>query len=258
MITLTTAQLNAWIVAFIYPTVRVLALVSTAPFLSNAALPRRTRLIFGLAVSIALIPTLPAMPRIAPDSGLGVAMLAQQVLIGVAMGFSMRVVFAGVEMAGFLVSSQMGLGFATNYDPQSAANTAVVSEFFTLLATMIFLSMNGHLLYIAALAQSFATIPVAPEMLGAGSWLALAKMGSKIFMIGVMLALPAVVALLITNMALGVLNRAAPQLNLFAIGFPITLSLGFIILSITLNYMATPLQAMFEQGLSSMLGFAQR
>lgn len=257
MISFTTAQLNAWILAFIFPAVRILALVAVAPFLSNAAIPRRIRLLFGLAICVALIPGLPAMPNVTPDSGLGIAILAQQVLIGVAMGFSMRIVFAGVEMAGFLISSQMGLGFATTYDPQSASNTAVISEFLTLLATMVFLSLNGHLLYVATLAQSFVAIPVVPEMLGGQSWLSLAKMGSRIFATGVLLALPAVVALMITNLALGVLNRVAQQLNLFAIGFPLTLTGGFIVLSITLNYMAAPLQALFEQGLEMMLGFAQ-
>jgi flagellar biosynthetic protein FliR len=149
----------------------------------------------------------------------------------------------------------MGLGFATSYDPLNSAQTPVVGEFLNILALLLFLSLNGHLLYFATLAESFSAIPVSGTPINAASWLNLAELGTKIFSIGVFLALPVVVALMITSTALAVLTRAAPQLNIFALGFPISLLGGFFGLAVIMNFLATPLQDMFELAISSILGF---
>jgi len=255
MISITSAQLDLWVATFIYPATRILALFAAAPLWSNAAMPRRTRLILGLAVTIGLAPALPTMPSVPPGSIAGLWIIAQQMLIGVGMGFAARIVFAAVDMAGQFMSIQMGLGFATFYDPLNSSQTPVLAEFMNLLALLVFLSINGHLIYVATLAQSFTVIPVSATPLGNGSWRNLAELGSHIFASGLLLALPVTVALMITNIAMGVLTRAAPQLNLFALGFPLTLMGGFIVLGLTLNYLAGPLQAIFETGLSAMLSF---
>lgn len=256
MLSFTTAQLNAWIVAFIYPVARILAFAASAPFLNNSGLPKRIRLLLGLALTVAIVPTLPPMPNVVPTSGQGLWILAQQIMIGVGMGFSMRVVFAGIELSGQLVGNQMGLGFATFYDPLSSSQTVVIANFTTMIATLLFLSMNGHLIYFATLAESFHAVPVSANPVSADGWKILALSGQKIFMIGVVLSLPVVTALLITNLALGVLNKAAPQLNLFAVGFPITLGIGFIGFMLSLSYMAVPLERFFNEGMSTMLEFA--
>lgn len=255
MISLTSAQLEAWIGAFIYPLTRILALVSSAPLWGSAGLPRRTRLILGLAITIALAPALPPMPAAPPSSVTGLWILGQQILIGVGMGFAMRIVYSAIDLAGEYMGLQMGLGFATFYDPLSSSQTPVVAEFLGLLALLVFLSINGHLIYVATLAQSFTAIPVSATPLGSGSWLNLVELGGKLFAGGLLLALPLIVALMITNIALAVLTRAAPQLNLFALGFPLTLLGGFAILGLSLDYLAAPLQAIMETGLSAMLGF---
>ncbi|MDR3352629.1 MAG: flagellar biosynthetic protein FliR [Zoogloeaceae bacterium] len=256
MITLTSAQLDQWIAAFFYPLARILAVAASAPFLSNAAMPRRIRLILGLALTIAVAPILPPMPDVPPASGLGLWILAQQVMIGLGMGFSMRIIFTAVDMGAAVAAFQMGLGFATFYDPQNTAQTSVLSNFMTLLATLLFLTLNGHLVYFAVLAQSFTAIPISATPLAASSWHFLAVMGGKIFSTGLFLALPILVVLMITNLALGILNRVAPQLNLFAIGFPITLGLGFFSLILMMGYLAVPLEQLFNEGLRAMLYFA--
>ncbi len=256
MISLSTAQLDAWIAAFIFPLARILAFIAAAPLWSTAGIPRRTRLILGISIAVAIAPSLPDMPRIQPASLQGLWILAQQLLIGVGMGLAAKIVFSAVDFAGEFIGAQMGLGFATSYDPLNSSQTAVITEFLSLLSLLMFLSMNGHLLYIGTLAQSFSAIPASATPLAAGSWLNLAELGSKIFSAGLLLALPIVVALMITNVALAVLTRAAPQLNIFALGFPLTLSIGFVGLAISLNYLAEPLQALFEFGMSAMLGFA--
>ncbi|MBS1189620.1 MAG: fliR [Rhodocyclaceae bacterium] len=257
MISLTSAQLDAWIAAFIFPLTRILAVIATAPFWSSTAIPRRMRLVLGLAIAVGLAPMLPAMPAVSPFSSQGVWILVQQLLIGIGMGFAMRIVYSAVDMAGEFIGLQMGLGFATFYDPTNSSQTPVVAEFMNLLALLLFLAINGHLFYVATLAQSFTAIPVSTTPLGNGSWLTLAELGSRMFAAGLLLALPVIVALMITNLALAVLSRAAPQLNIFAIGFPLTLIGGFIVLAMSLDYLATPLQALFEEGLSAMLGFAR-
>ena len=254
MIELTSAQLDAWIAAFFYPLARILGLLATAPPFSNAAMPVRIRLALGLAITLALAPALPNFPTIVPGSGAGLMLLAQQMLIGLTMGFAMRLAVAVVDFAGEAISLQMGLGFATFYDPDNTSQTPVVSEFLSLLALLILFSINGHLMILATLAQSFYALPVGGISLGAGTWSNMAHAGGIIFATGLLLALPVVCAMLITNIVLGVLTRAAPQLNLFAVGFPLTLIGGFVVLILSLGYLATPITQVFEHGLQSMLG----
>ena len=229
-------------------------MISAPPF-NNQGLSTQARLVLGLAIAFAITPALPAIPAMDPASGAGLLILAQQMLIGLAMGFSMRLVFNAIDMAGTMISNQMGLGFATAYDPQSAAQTAVISQFLGMLGLLIFLAINGHLMVIATLGRSFALLPIGSTTIASTSWQNLANAGGVIFSSGVLLSLPVVCALLIANIALGVLGRVAPQLNLMAIGFPITIVLGFSALIVSLSYLASPLQALFEFGLQSMLGY---
>ncbi|MBK7461683.1 MAG: flagellar biosynthetic protein FliR [Betaproteobacteria bacterium] len=256
MISIDSVQIDAWIAAFIFPLARILAFIAAAPLWSTAGIPRRTRLILGIAITVAIAPSLPNMPSVQPASLTGLWIMLQQMLIGIGMGFAARIVFAAFDLAGEFIGAQMGLGFATFYDPLSSSQTPVIAEFYGLIALLLFLSMNGHLLYFATLAQSFSAMPVGTTPLSSASWLNLAELGSKIFSAGLLLALPVVVALMITNVALAVLTRAAPQLNIFALGFPLTLLGGFVAIAISMNYLATPLQAIFEFAMSAMLGFA--
>ena len=256
MISLTSAQIDAWIVAYVFPLARILAFIAAAPLWSTAGIPRRTRLILGIAITLAIAPALPAMPKVAPGSLSGLWILAQQMLLGIGMGFAARIVFSAVDLAGEFIGAQMGLGFATFYDPLSSSQTPVIAEFIGLISLLLFLSLNGHLLYVATLARSFHAIPVSMLPLGAGSWLNIAELGGKMFSTGLLLALPIIVALTITNIALAVLTRAAPQLNIFSLGFPLTLLGGFFALAISMSYLAGPLQGIYELALEAMLGFA--
>lgn len=254
MISLSTAEINAWVVAFFFPLARILAVFAAAPPFDHPALSTRVRLLLGLAISMAIVPVLPGAPPLDPASGTGLLILAQQLLVGFAMGFAIRLVFTAVDMAGHLISLQMGLGFATSYDPQTAGQTAVISEFMVLLALLVFLAINGHLMVVATLAHSFTVLPIGTQGFAADSWVKLANAGAIIFSSGLLLALPIIVALMISNLALTTLSRAAPQLNLMAIGFPLTIALGFAALMVSLSYLGAPLQQLFEYGLESMLG----
>lgn len=256
MIQLSTAQLDAWIVAFALPLARILGFIASAPLWNTAGIPRRIRLILGLAIAITLIPALPAMPTVAPGSLPGLFLLGEQTLLGIAMGFAARIIFSAINLAGDFIGAQMGLSFATFYDPVNSTQTPVISELLNMIALLLFLALNGHLLYVATLAKSFYIIPVGAAFPGNGSWLNLVELGGQIFALGLLLSLPVVVALLIANLSLAVLTKAAPQLNIFALGFPITLLSGFVVLAISLNYLATPLQNLYELALTAITEFA--
>lgn len=248
MLSVTDAQLNAWLAAFMFPLARVLGLVATAPVFNNASLPMRVKLVVGLAITFALAPALPPLPPVAPASWAGLAMLLQQGLIGIALGFTMRIVFAGVDLAGELIGLQMGLSFAVFYDPQNAGQSPIVAELIGLLALLFFLALNGHLMMLALLAESFTALPVSAAPFPAAGWETLLRWAATLFSMGVLLALPLISALLVANIALGVLTKVAPTLNLFAVGFPITLMAGFAMLALSMPYFSPTLERLFEQG----------
>ena len=248
MFEVTAAQLDAWIAGLMLPLARVLGMVSSAPLFSNGAVPVRIRLAFGLGAAIAIVPALPAPPPIDPASGIGLAVFVQQIVIGIVIGFIMRLVFAAVDMAGELIGLQMGLSFATFFDPQSGGQTAVLSEFLSLLATLIFLALNGHLLMVEVLVRSFEWLPIREAPILATGWRQAAGAGALLFAAGLLLALPLVTALLITNIAMGVLTRAAPQINLFAVGFPITMSAGFVVLALSLDAFSPVMRHFYDRG----------
>lgn len=236
MISVTSAQLSAWLGAFIWPFFRILALVSSAPILGNPSVPVRVKVGLAVVLTLVLAPVLGSMPAVEPGSAIGLLIVAQQIVIGVAIGFTMTIIFTAVEMAGNIAGMQMGLGFASFFDPQNAAQTSVVAQFLGLLATLLFLALNGHLYMIEVLAHSFEALPVSPQPFSAAGWRALAGWGGEMFLAGLLLSMPIMAALLITNLALGIMTRAAPQLNVFSVGFPITLAAGFVVLAIALPY----------------------
>ena len=255
MINLSAAQLDLWMAGFLFPLARIMGLIATAPILSNRAIPARIRMGFGAAMTLALIPALPPSGLVV-GSWPGLLALLQQMPIGIALGFSMRVVFTAIDLAGELIGLQMGLGFAMFYDPDNAAQSPVISEFLGLLAMLIFLSINGHLMLLAVIGNSFEWWPVGADLFPANGWMAIARWGSTIFSAGVMLALPVIAALLVVNIALAVLTRAAPTLNLFAIGFPVTLIAGFVMLLLSMPFFAPALQQLFDYGLRTVAQLA--
>ncbi len=252
MLNFTSAQLDAWMAMFMFPLTRILALLASAPVIGNKQVPVRVKV--GLAVLLTLLisPTLDDMPPIALSSAQGLLILVQQIIIGLAMGFTMKLIFTAVEMAGELIGMQMGLGFASFYDPINAAHTQVISQWLGIIASLTFLALNGHLFMLAGLAESFHTLPIG-TMISSQGFYDITKWGSSIFAYALQLSLPLLAALLITNLALGILTRAAPQLNLFAVGFPITLGIGFIVLALSLPYFAPLLDKLTHDALDAML-----
>jgi flagellar biosynthetic protein FliR len=249
LLTFSSAELNTWMAALIWPLTRILGLIAAAPLFGNSSVPVTQKIALGLLLAIIIAPIVPALPAADPFSMAGLLIVLQELLVGLAMGFSMRIVFAAVEMAGEVTGMTMGLGFATFFDPQSQGRSSAISQFLALLATLAFLAANAHLVLLSALAESFSTLPIAATPLNAGGFAQLANWGGQVFAAGVQLALPIIAALLVVNIALGILTRAAPQLNLFGIGFPITLATGFFVLMLTLPYLTTPFEHLFNEGI---------
>ncbi len=249
MISFSTADINLWIAGLLWPLTRILGLLAASPLFGNSSVPASVKLSLGVLLAMVVAPAVPLLPGSDPMSLAGLLILAQEMLIGLAMGFSIRIVFAAVEMAGEISSLTMGLGFATFFDPNTQGRSSAISQFLALVATMTFLAVNAHLVLLSVLVESFYTLPVSASPVYGGGFKQLADWGGTIFSTGVQLSLPIVAALLITNVALGILTRAAPQLNLFGIGFPITLGVGLLVIAMTLPYLATPVQNLFLQGL---------
>jgi len=252
MITINSLDINALIASFLWPFTRIMGLLAIAPLFGNRSIPARIKVALGLLLSAIVAPTVGVLPQMDPMSMTGVLVLAQQFIIGIAMGFAMRIVFTAVELAGELCGMTMGLGFATFFDPQSAGRSSAISQYLSLITLMVYLAANLHLVVLSTLVDSFTTMPVTAMPMGGDLFRQLAGWGGRIFSAGVQLALPVVAGLLITNIALGILTRAAPQLNLFGVGFPVTLTVGFLMLALTLPYLAVPLERLFADGFAMM------
>ena len=253
MIALTVAQLEGLLAQFGLPFVRILAFVATEAVLGNRAVPFGIKVALALAITVVVVPVLPAPPPLPVASPQGLLILAQQILVGVAMGFTTRIVIAAAEMAGQMAGLQMGLGFAVFFDPQNSGQTPIVAQFMGVLTVLVMLAANAHYVMLTALVESFRILPLSPEPLAARGFLALVAWASQIFQVGLMLSLPVVGALLVTNVGIGILTRAAPQLNVFAVGFPITLGVGFVMLYLALPLVVPVIDQLGQAGLAAML-----
>lgn len=249
MISFTSVELNALIVSFLWPLTRILGLIASAPVFSSVSVPVTVKIGLGVLLALIIAPTAPAMPAFDPMSYAGLLILTQQLLIGIGMGFVMQIAFSCMEMAGELAGLTMGLGFATFFDPQTQGRSIAVSQFLSLVTLLLFLSLNVHLTLLAALADSFISMPITELPMQVSSFHHLTLWGSKVFSAGLQLALPIVAALLIINVGLSVLARSAPQLNLFGIGFPVTLTVGFGMLALVVPYLGTPMARLFQDSM---------
>ncbi|KDP85019.1 flagellar biosynthetic protein FliR [Cupriavidus basilensis] len=251
MLSVTSAQLYAWIAAFLWPMFRMLALIGTAPLFGESTIPRRAKVALAALMAVIISPTIDKLPLVPVYSLEGLLIILNEVGIGLAVGFSMRLVFAAVQFAGETIGLQMGLSFASFYDRSSGGQTMVLSRFLNVVATLMFLAMDGHLMLLATVADSFAALPIAAQPLTGAGWAAVAGAGATVFSSGLLLALPLIAALLTLNLAMGILNRASPQLSIFAVGFPVTLGGGILMMMLIMPQMSTYMGRLIEGGLST-------
>ena len=234
MLTVTDAQLSQWLAEFFWPFLRVGAVVMSAPILNFRQVPARFKVLLAVMITVLVAPAVPAVPAGFALDAETLLIAAQQLTIGVVMGFMLQLVFSALIFGGQVMAYSMGLGFAFMMDPQNGVQVPVVSQYWQILAMLSFLLSNGHLTLLHALGESFTVLPVAIDGVSAAGACALVIWGGRMFAAGVAMALPVLVALLLVNIGMGVIGRAAPQLNIFAVGFPITLLTGFVLMWATL------------------------
>jgi flagellar biosynthetic protein FliR len=229
MLNFTTGQLEAWLAQLLWPFVRIGACLMVAPAFAAVAVPARVRVVLAGAIALLVAPLVPAPAGIAPFSAAGLVVTVQQVVIGVALGFALQIIFDCVAMGGQLLANSMGLSFAYNIDPMRGTGTPALGQLYSILVMLTFLALDGHLRLLEVLVEGFRSLPVGTTGLGADGLWRLVGWGSQIFSGALAIALPGVTALLVVNLAFGIVSRAAPTLNLLAVGFPITLVFGLAI-----------------------------
>lgn len=239
----------AWLSPVLWPFFRVLAVFTAAPVFSSKAFPLRAKIGLALLVALSAQASLSTQPQVSFNGPLGLETLVQQVGVGLAMGFTIRVVFASVELAGELIGLQMGLNFATFFDPTSNAQTSAVSRFFGHMTVLLFIVMNGHLLVLLAVIRSFDAFPVGAGLVQMLTKVRLYELGTDLFASALWIALPMIAVLLLVNLTLGIISRVAPQMNIFAIGFPVTLAVGLMGIAVTLPMLDQPFMALFGRSI---------
>jgi flagellar biosynthetic protein FliR len=228
-------QLGAWVGAYLLPFFRISAFFMAAPVFSTQMVPARVRLGLAVLSTLIVVPLLPAMPVVDALSLASIAVIVQQVLIGVAMAFVMQMFFHIFVLGGQMMAMQMALGMASMVDPANGISVTIVAQFYLMLITLAFIAVNGHLVMLEVLIESFSFIPVGQAGISLAGYWDIVSWGSWLFASGLLLALPAVTALLIVNFAFGVMTRAAPQLNIFSLGFPVSMVFGLFIIWVSLS-----------------------
>jgi flagellar biosynthesis protein FliR len=247
MISFDEAQILGWITPLIWPFLRALFLFAALPVMGSRLVPTRVRIGLAAFVALAAQPSLPESPPVPLDSALAVLLVAQQAVIGLALGFAVRVVFTAIEFAGEIIGLQMGLNFAGFFDPLSASTATATSRFFGTLVSWLFVVINGHLLVIMALADSFHAFPIGPQPFAFLQATLPHQWGAEVFATGLWIALPLVSMLLFVNLVLGAITRVAPQINIFAVGFPLTLGVGLLGLLAVLPALQAPFVMALER-----------
>ncbi|MFZ3186472.1 MAG: flagellar biosynthetic protein FliR [Pseudomonas sp.] len=248
MLELSTEQIGAWVGSFMLPLFRIASLLMVMPIIGTKLVPTRVRLYLALAICAVLAPTVPPIAPFDAVSLEAILLIAQEILIGVMLGFTLQLFFHLFSVAGQIIAVQTGLGFASMVDPGNGVSVPVLAQMLLMLVTLLFLAMNGHLVVFEVLAESFITLPVGTGLSTAHYWELAGKLG-WVFGAGLLLVLPAVTALLVVNLAFGLMTRAAPQLNIISIGFPLTMVLGLVVFWLGLGDFLAQYQDLASDGL---------
>jgi flagellar biosynthesis protein FliR len=243
-------DLVRWLGQFFWPFLRILALFTAAPAFSSVSIPVRAKVGLAFVVTFAIAGTI---KQTAPLdlSWSSVALAIEQVLIGVAIGFAMQLTLAAVQLAGEFVGLQMGFGFASLFDIQTGFEVPVMANFFGLVALLLFLALNGHLVLLSVLVKSFVVIPIAVGSgIPADGWRALARAGATLFQMGFWLALPVIAVLLVTHLAVGFVSRVAPQFNIMSLGFSVFMLVGLAAVVVLIPFFVPAVEHVIDAGLA--------
>lgn len=238
--------MHAWLWAFF----RIGAMFMTAPVIGTRSVPVRIRLMIVIAITMLIAPLISVPQGIEILSYESILISVQQILIGICMGLSFRFIFVVVELAGQSIGQLMGLMMASMIDPQSGNQVPIIGQFYLLLSTLLFITIDGHLLLIQALAMSFYDLPVGLQGISETKFWDVLIWFGQVLAYSVLIILPAMVCMLIVNLSFGIMARTAPQLNIFAVGFPIMIIVGVIVVMLSLKGFVTQMITLFDSGFS--------
>lgn len=243
---LTDADLLALVTRVLWPLVRIAALLAAAPLFGARTVPVRLRAALAFVLALVVSAQIAAPPNVDPFSLAGAVALAREAAIGAGLGFLLQMIFGAMGIAGEIIALSMGLSFASVVDPERGASVPLVGQYFVVLSTLLFLALDGHLALVSLLVESFRLLPPAATGLGADGFFELAAWGARMFEAAVLVALPASAALLVASVSMGLIARSAPQLNVFAVGFPMTLLLGIVALALGIPSLAPQFEHVLE------------
>ena len=238
MFELEALDVGHWVSRYLYPFARIAGLFMVMPLFGTRMVSQRIRLLLAVSITMVVVPVLPPFPAVEAMSLASFIIILQQMLIGIVMGFVVELLMQVFVIAGQLIAMQTGLGIATTVDPSQGASVVVISQWFLFMVSLVFLALNGHLVLIEVLVDSFRSIPVGMGSFSVEQFGLLVEWSGWMFAAAVVISLPAITALLIVNLAFGVMTRAAPQLNIFALGFPVTMIVGLFIMWLNMESMA--------------------
>ncbi|PCJ21939.1 MAG: flagellar biosynthetic protein FliR [Gammaproteobacteria bacterium] len=242
-----------WIAYFFLPFFRVAAFLMAVPVVGSRLIPVRVRLIMALLVTLSLVQLLPRFDTGDPLKMLSIPLIFEQMVIGLALGFSVQLFIQVGVVAGQIIAMQIGLGFSQLLDPVNGVNVASVSQLFLMLFTLLYLVMNGHLITLEILVDSFRTLPIGAEFSLLNSYWHVANLGSWMFFSAVQIALPAIMALYVVNLTFGIMSKSSPQLQIFSIGFPFTMIYGLVILWVVIGGVLPRYELLFDELLAWMV-----
>ena len=229
-----------------WPFARVTGLLLTAPIIGSAYIPAHIKILISMAITIFIYPLVNISPSFDPLTAHGMLLLIQQLLIGIALGLIVQVAFNAIILAGENIAMTMGLGFAQMTDPVNGVTIPVISQLLTIVASLYFIALNGHIALIELLIGSFVFMPF-DGLLTAQSIMSVAEWGGRMFVGALLVSMPAVTALLVVNIAMGLMTRVAPQMNIFSVGFPLTIMLGFIFTAVSIPAAMRVFQTMLDE-----------
>jgi flagellar biosynthetic protein FliR len=233
---------------FLWPMLRISALMITAPIFSLSAFNTRMRILVALVLAWLVYP-LYSWPVIDPTSAQGLLEVFNQIMIGATMGLILQIVVAAVVVAGQSIAAAMGLSMANMIDP-NMGNVPVISQLLIVMSTLIFVGFGGHAILLGLILESFNTLPIGTDILNQAVYGRVLQWSSMMFLGAVLMALPVMVSLLFINVGLGIVTRAAPSLNIFAVGFPAMIMAGLVILIISLDSIGGRIEWLWVQGFS--------
>jgi flagellar biosynthesis protein FliR len=245
------AQINQFIGQYFWPMLRISAFYFAVPLVGARTVPARVRVLLSLFTAMLVSPLLPLAPLVSFMSLEGMLMVIKEVIIGLSLGFTLQVVLHVFLLVGQFIALKLGLGFAAQNDPSSGVSVTILSQFYLLLSTLLFLAINGHLIVIQMIIDSFSSFPVGGSGFGATQYTHIVSLFSWMFSSALLISLPLLTSMMIVNMSFGVMSRSAPQMNVFTVGFPITLLFGFVLMWYSLSNFLPLFTQIIDEGLTA-------